>query len=228
MPETASVGAGELREVGFWAASPATATDCRPHPSAHVDPVWARSTAAQQLASYLRAGYVESYEMGYSNCRFGGSDGCDCPAGPWVDMGCIALTDGEFVWPEGLAHYVECHAVRPPCAAGAALLAKATSPDGQGFVLCRHAEFAADVDAASASASASALLEWDAQKGKAVRMAGGMAAVVGTQSRLVANRMQQQQPEHASWYASERILGLLAMASLAAAVFQALSGWPLG
>lgn len=29
-------------------------------------------------------------------------------------MGCCTLTDGRFVWPEGLAHYVSEHAVRPP------------------------------------------------------------------------------------------------------------------
>ena len=29
-------------------------------------------------------------------------------------MGCCTLTDGTYVWPEGLAHYVSEHAVRPP------------------------------------------------------------------------------------------------------------------
>ncbi|WP_437782765.1 hypothetical protein [Sorangium sp. So ce1097] len=30
------------------------------------------------------------------------------------DMGTICLSDGTFVWPEGFAHYVKVHAVRPP------------------------------------------------------------------------------------------------------------------
>ena len=68
----------QLREVGFWAVTGSTpADDQRPHPNPHVDEAWAQSPAAEQLASYLRVGYIESYEMGYSNCRFGGSDGCD-------------------------------------------------------------------------------------------------------------------------------------------------------
>lgn len=29
-------------------------------------------------------------------------------------MGCTTLTDGKYVWPEGLAHYISEHAVRPP------------------------------------------------------------------------------------------------------------------
>ena len=29
-------------------------------------------------------------------------------------MGCATLTDGKYVWPEGLAHYVSAHAVRLP------------------------------------------------------------------------------------------------------------------
>ncbi len=31
-------------------------------------------------------------------------------------MGCASLTDGEHVWPEGLAHYATAHSVAPPAA----------------------------------------------------------------------------------------------------------------
>ena len=154
--------------------------------------------------------------MGYSNCRFGG-DG-SCPTGPWVNMGCIALTDGEFVWPEGLVHYVEHHAVRPPGAAGAALLAKATSHDGWRFVLQRRAAFA------SGTGTTEALLEWDAQGGRPVPMPDAMADVVIAQSGLIAHRMQKL--KRTRWNAHEQALGLLAAASLAAAVWKALAGWP--
>ena len=41
--------------------------------------------------------------MGYSPCRICG-----------VDNGAAEYTDGTYVWPEGLAHYIYDHAVRLP------------------------------------------------------------------------------------------------------------------
>ena len=166
----------------------------RPDPRQHVVRGWSQQPAAQQLADYLRAGYIESYEMGYSHCRFApassagsaGGGGACCAAGPWAEMGCLALTDGEFVWPEGLAHYVEAHSVRPPGEAGAALLAKATGAEGRRFAAARRAAFAGGWCAESdAGAKASALLEWDEGEGRPRAMARGMAAVVAEQSLLV-------------------------------------------
>jgi hypothetical protein len=51
------------------------------------------------LSSYLRGGREHSTWMG-STCRIcGKANGSRC------------MTDGMFVWPEGLAHYVEDHHV---------------------------------------------------------------------------------------------------------------------
>lgn len=91
--------------------------------------------ASRAVALYLRSGFLESFELGYSFCRIGG-DACvkshqshfgspissvDGGGGEGeaieegsIAMGCCTLTDGKYLWPEGLAHYVECHAVRPP------------------------------------------------------------------------------------------------------------------
>ena len=52
---------------------------------------------------------VESWEHGYAPCRF--IETCTSP--PYL-LGCTTLTDGVFVWPEGLAHYVVAHGVVPP------------------------------------------------------------------------------------------------------------------
>jgi hypothetical protein len=41
--------------------------------------------------------------MGYSRCRICGKDN-----------GAAEYTDGTYVWPEGLAHYIYDHAVRLP------------------------------------------------------------------------------------------------------------------
>lgn len=57
------------------------------------------------VASYLRAGQELTTYMGLSFCRFA----CGERA-----MGYRDLTDGTFVWPEGLVHYVEHHEVRLP------------------------------------------------------------------------------------------------------------------
>src|SRR5262245_48523055 len=45
--------------------------------------------------------------MGFSCCRF------DCGI-PDNEMGSCDLYDGKWLWPEGLAHYVERHSVRLP------------------------------------------------------------------------------------------------------------------
>ncbi|GIF09927.1 hypothetical protein Asi03nite_74650 [Actinoplanes siamensis] len=59
---------------------------------------------ARAVAAYLRAGAVFAVALGVSVCRLCGSLN-----------GSGEQTDGEnFVWPQGLAHYVEKHGVRLP------------------------------------------------------------------------------------------------------------------
>jgi hypothetical protein len=56
------------------------------------------------VVDYLRSGTTFVVAAGVSRCRL-----CGCA------NGCGELTDGaNFVWPEGLAHYVEQHGVRLP------------------------------------------------------------------------------------------------------------------
>ena len=45
--------------------------------------------------------------MGYSWCRFR----CGIPD---RELGCSEMTDGVWIWPDGLAHYVEVHGVPLP------------------------------------------------------------------------------------------------------------------
>ena len=59
------------------------------------------------LAAYLRAGRVVVAWHGYARCRFR----CWTPR---RKLGSSDLTDGVYIWPEGLAHYVEKHHVKPP------------------------------------------------------------------------------------------------------------------
>jgi hypothetical protein len=73
-----------------------------PMPQDFVDAEW-RSESRSSLVGYLRAGKLARAYMGWSDCRF-----CN------KRNGTVEHTDGVWVWPEGLAHYVEAHAVRLP------------------------------------------------------------------------------------------------------------------
>jgi hypothetical protein len=92
-----------LARVGYWydgIFSPL------PHPQDFVDVSWDPAERTLVVA-YLRAGRVRDKYFGYAHCRFA----CGRPD---RDMGYCDLTDDTYVWPEGYAHYVEDHLVRPP------------------------------------------------------------------------------------------------------------------
>lgn len=57
-----------------------------------------------EVGSYLRNGLVAHAWMGYSPCRL-----CDR-----TTNGNLDLTDGTYIWPEGLSHYVLDHNMRLP------------------------------------------------------------------------------------------------------------------
>jgi hypothetical protein len=60
-----------------------------------------------RVMSYLDRGHKLVGWLGYSHCRF------NCGK-PDHEMGSCDLTDGIWVWPEGLSHYVRSHAVQLP------------------------------------------------------------------------------------------------------------------
>ncbi|MFT5355009.1 MAG: hypothetical protein ACI9KE_002222 [Polyangiales bacterium] len=61
-----------------------------------------------KIVAFLRGGESGEAYLGYSYCRFE-----DCTAsGP--SMGSTDRTDGTWVWPEGLVHYVDAHDVALP------------------------------------------------------------------------------------------------------------------
>ena len=86
--------------IGYW-DGPST---CPGWPSVKefVDAGW-DAEERELVADYLRTGLVARRCMGYSPCRFCGRNN-----------GCLELTDGHFVWPDGLPHYVTDHDVRLP------------------------------------------------------------------------------------------------------------------
>lgn len=92
-------GTRPLVLLGYWRDE--TAADW-PDPRDLIDHNWDAATR-EAVVAYLRAGRVPWTQMGFSLCRI-----CNKP------NGCSELTDGTFLWPEGLAHYVADHGVRLP------------------------------------------------------------------------------------------------------------------
>ncbi|MFC0004731.1 hypothetical protein [Micromonospora siamensis] len=89
-----------LRLIGYWAAA---GQEEWPHPTAFVEPA-GDPESRRRVVAYLRAGTTCLATAGVARCRI-----CGGPNGSGE------LTDGRhFVWPEGLAHYVEEHDVRLP------------------------------------------------------------------------------------------------------------------
>lgn len=89
-----------LTLIGYWTGS--NGGDGWPDPTEFVDEGWDEDERTD-LALYLERGLVARAYMGYSQCRICGANN-----------GNEELSDGSFIWPEGLAHYVREHAVRLP------------------------------------------------------------------------------------------------------------------
>jgi hypothetical protein len=100
-----------LKTVGFW--RPNADWDDWRSPCELPDPRWLvrrgwLSRQRRRILAYLRSGYRFEGYAGPSYCRF-----WLCQAWP-RRLGNWDLTDGQWVWPEGLAHYVEKHGVCLP------------------------------------------------------------------------------------------------------------------
>jgi hypothetical protein len=89
-----------LKLIGYWAQS--EGPSLYPHPKRLVRPDWHEEDRGR-IAAYLRAGTVLAAYCGFSCCRICG-----------ICNGSREFTDGDWAWPEGLAHYVEAHAVCLP------------------------------------------------------------------------------------------------------------------
>lgn len=92
--------AGKLIAIGYW-DGPQTGSGW---PPAHrfVDAAWDRDDR-DMVAEYVALGIPMRYWMGYSQCRFCGKNN-----------GVSDRSDGVYIWPEGLTHYVTEHDVRLP------------------------------------------------------------------------------------------------------------------
>lgn len=90
--------------VGYW-HDEYTGKDL-PNPQSLVDPYWEQEDR-ERIVHYLRSGARLRECLGTSYCRF--------PDGPpRHEMGNADLTDGIWLWPEGLWVYVARYSVRLP------------------------------------------------------------------------------------------------------------------
>jgi hypothetical protein len=85
--------------IGYWRGPGAPRF---PDPRDFVDPAWG-SHERLRVQRYLEGGMVARVYRGMSSCRFCGEH-----------VGHREQTDGTYLWPEGLAHYVAEHNVRLP------------------------------------------------------------------------------------------------------------------
>ena len=87
--------------LGYWSADDEERSSL-PNAAERVDPAW-DPVERRKVVEYLRAGSYAIGYMGWSDCRL-------CAR----HNGSQEFTDGVYLWPEGLAHYVEDHDVRLP------------------------------------------------------------------------------------------------------------------
>ncbi len=97
-----------LRAIGYWRERGRELTDdaWRADPKVILAAI-GPSSPAPFLLSYLREGHEFEVWRGWSWCRLE----CDAPG---EVMGHSDLTDGKWIWPQGLVHYIEAHALALP------------------------------------------------------------------------------------------------------------------
>ncbi len=90
---------GSLKRVGFWYDKLGDSDLPMPIP----DYPWDESVR-QKVIAYLKNGKVSDCYKGCSTCRICGIYG----------VGSCDFVDEEYLWPEGLSHYVEKHNIELP------------------------------------------------------------------------------------------------------------------
>ena len=96
-----------LKFIGYWVRPKTEYTEASvglPDPHDFVDEKW-DAVQRNAVLRHLQAGTVFESWRGWSWCRFKCGE---------HKMGSQCLTDGKYVWPQGFAHYIAEHGVKPP------------------------------------------------------------------------------------------------------------------
>jgi len=88
-----------LRLIGYWGNEQHPEL---PDPVHLVDPLW-DDDERHATSMYFAVGTIARTSMGFSPCRICG-----------IDNGDTEYTDGTYLWPSGLVHYIDEHQVRLP------------------------------------------------------------------------------------------------------------------
>ena len=102
-PENIPTATG-LKAIGYWKSDD---KPWLPNPTDYVDTTW-NLKEKTLIIKYLKRGTVLAQWKTPSFCRMG------CLPAFETNLGYTCLTDGVYVWPEGFAHYIERHYVKPP------------------------------------------------------------------------------------------------------------------
>src|SRR5688572_28369204 len=99
---SANLKKARLKPVGFWCSELEPEL---PHPRDFVDADW-DPNERKKVIHYLKSAYEFRRYRGFSWCRM------SCTGIP-RDIGSRDLTDGVWIFPQGLAHYVRLHQLKP-------------------------------------------------------------------------------------------------------------------
>jgi hypothetical protein len=88
-----------VKRIGYWRNEQRPEL---PDPSDFVDAEWDEHER-DEVASFFDCATVVKTYMGRSTCRICG-----------IQNGSVEYSDGTYLWPEGFAHYIREHNVRPP------------------------------------------------------------------------------------------------------------------
>ena len=102
-PAPVALGGADLRTVRLEEQLASIARDAAPGESRMLAEGVLRESRALAV-EYLKSGEEAVRWRGLSSCRVCG----------WRENGSRCLVDDTYVWPEGFAHYVEAHGLRPP------------------------------------------------------------------------------------------------------------------
>ena len=91
----------EIRLIGYWNSD---FEPQWPNPYHFVDRTWDKAER-ELVINHLISGFPMNWQMGYSWCRF------QCGK---TNNGSKELSDGYYIWPEGLVHYLEAHEIKLP------------------------------------------------------------------------------------------------------------------
>ena len=90
-----------LKRIGYWRSLERPEL---PDPSAFIDLQW-DAHQRDVVTWYFTSGTIAKRYKGDSTCRVCGAAN-----------GSLEYTDGTLLWPEGFAHYIREHGIRPPTA----------------------------------------------------------------------------------------------------------------